>query len=72
VTGPQEYGIPRYGQPAAEDGVTEGVSLADSPRLAQALAALDEVRDAPPAEQIAPLAEAQRVLRDTLDAVGDV
>jgi hypothetical protein len=30
------------------------------------------VRDAPPAEQIAPLAEAQRVLRDTLDAVGDV
>ena len=42
------------------------------PRLAEALAALDAVRDAPPAEQVAPLADAQRVLRETLDSVADV
>ena len=29
-------------------------------------------RDAPPAEQVAPLAEAHRVLRETLDSIGDV
>ena len=40
-------------------------------RLAEALAALDAVRDAPPADQVAPLAEAQRVLRETLDSVAD-
>jgi hypothetical protein len=40
-------------------------------RLAEALAALDTVRDAPPAEQVVPLAEAQRVLRETLDSVED-
>ena len=42
------------------------------PRLAEAMAAVDAVRDAPPADQVAPLAEAQRVLRETLDAVGDL
>jgi len=42
------------------------------PRLAEALQALDAVRDAPPAEQVGPLADAQRVLRETLDSVADV
>lgn len=49
-----------------------GGAVDPGPRLAAALAALDAVRDAPPAEQIAPLADAQRVLRETLDSVGDV
>jgi hypothetical protein len=43
-----------------------------NPRLAQALANLDEVRDAPPDQQVAPLADAQRALRETLDSIGDV
>jgi len=43
-----------------------------NPRLAQALAHLDEVRDAPPDQQVAPLADAQRALRETLDSIGDV
>ena len=42
------------------------------PRLAEVLAALDAVRDAPPADQVAPLADAQRVLRETLDSVADI
>ena len=43
-----------------------------NPRLAEAMARLDEVRDAPPDEQVAPLADAQRALRETLDSIGDV
>jgi hypothetical protein len=43
-----------------------------NPRLAQALERLDEVRDAPPDQQVAPLADAQRALRETLDSIGDV
>ena len=34
--------------------------------------ALAAVQDAPPAEQVAPLAEADRTLRETLDSIGDV
>jgi hypothetical protein len=43
-----------------------------SPAVDEVLAGLAAVADAPPAEQVAPLAEADRVLRDTLDSIGDV
>jgi hypothetical protein len=43
-----------------------------NPRLDAALSALEAVRDLPPAEQVAPLADAQRALRETLDSIGDV
>jgi hypothetical protein len=36
------------------------------------LAALAEVKDAPPAQQVAPLTQAHRVLRETLESIGDV
>jgi hypothetical protein len=36
----------------------------------RALAALAEVADAPPADQVGPLAAAHEVLRETLDAIG--
>jgi hypothetical protein len=42
------------------------------PALDAAMTSLAQVADAPPAEQIAPLAAAQRVLRETLDTIGDV
>jgi hypothetical protein len=41
-------------------------------RVEQVVADLAMVADAPPAEQVAPLAEADRVLRETLDSIGDV
>ena len=41
------------------------------PRIDAALAALAAVGEAPPDQMIAPLTEADRVLRETLDAVGD-
>ena len=41
-------------------------------RIDAALAALAEVRNAPPAEQVAPLTHAHQVLRETLDSIGDV
>jgi hypothetical protein len=41
-------------------------------RIEEALAALAEVKDASPAEQVAPLTQAHRVLRETLDSIGDV
>jgi hypothetical protein len=41
-------------------------------RIDQALAALAEVKDAPPAEQVEPLSRAHQVLRETLDSIGDV
>ncbi len=40
--------------------------------VAQALQALDEVRDLPPADQIGALTDAHRALRHTLDSIGDV
>jgi hypothetical protein len=43
-----------------------------SPAVDQALAALAHVADEAPAAQVAPLAEADRVLRETLDSIGDV
>ena len=42
------------------------------PAVDQAVAAVVGAGDAPPAEQVAPLAEADRVLRETLDSIGDV
>jgi hypothetical protein len=42
------------------------------PTVDQAVAAVVDTGDAPPAEQVAPLAEADRVLRETLDSIGDV
>jgi len=56
VTGPQEAMTAHTGHP----------------RVDEALAAVVEASDAPPAEQVAPLAEADRVLRETLDSIGDV
>jgi hypothetical protein len=47
------------------EGVATGHHQVDA-----ALAALAEVADAPPAEQVAPLAAAHEVLRETLDAIG--
>ena len=41
------------------------------PRIDAALAALAAAGEAPPDQMIAPLTEADRVLRETLDAVGD-
>ncbi len=42
------------------------------PAVDEVLAGLAAVADAPPADQVAPLAEADRVLRETLDSIGDV
>ncbi|HEX6871255.1 MAG TPA: hypothetical protein VF163_09165 [Micromonosporaceae bacterium] len=50
----------------------EGVPSTGHPRADEVIAALAATRDAPPAEQIAPLAEAHRALRETLDGIGDV
>jgi hypothetical protein len=41
------------------------------PRIDATLAVVAAAEDAPPDQLIAPLAEADRVLRETLDAVGD-
>jgi hypothetical protein len=41
------------------------------PAVDEAVAAVAALADAPPAEQVAPLAQADRVLRDTLDSIGD-
>lgn len=42
------------------------------PDVDAAVSALAATTDATPAEQVAPLAETDRVLRDTLDSIGDV
>lgn len=42
------------------------------PRIDETLAALAAARYAPPAVQVAPLTEAHRTLRETLDSIGDV
>ena len=42
------------------------------PRIDEALAALAAVRDASPADQVAPLTQAHQTLRETLDSIGDV
>lgn len=41
------------------------------PQVDAALAQLAAMGEASPAQMVAPLAEADRVLRETLDAVGD-
>jgi hypothetical protein len=41
------------------------------PRIDAALGALSAAGEVPPDQMIAPLTEADRVLRETLDAVGD-
>ncbi len=58
---------PRPQPPAAAAVGDNGGSRVDD-----ALAALAEVRDAPPAEQVAPLTQAHRALRETLESIGDV
>jgi hypothetical protein len=45
---------------------------AGNPGIDAVLATLAEVKDAPPAEQVTPLTQAHRVLRETLDSIGDV
>ena len=59
MTGPRE----------APGGLAEGTG---DPRIDEAVIALAAVQDAPPAEQVAPLTEAHRTLRETLDSIGDV
>ena len=49
-----------------------GPGAGGAARIEEALAALAEVKDAPPAEQVAPLTQAHRILRETLDSIGDV
>jgi hypothetical protein len=56
--------------PYSSDAPTPGPSGAS--RIEEALAALAQVKDAPPAEQVAPLTQAHRALRETLDSIGDV
>jgi hypothetical protein len=41
-------------------------------RLDDALAALADVAEAPPADQIGPLTDAHTALRETLDSIGTV
>jgi hypothetical protein len=41
------------------------------PAVDEALASMAAVADAPPEQQVAPLAQADRVLRDTLDSIDD-
>jgi hypothetical protein len=53
----------------APDDATAQTGL---PTVDQAVAAVVGSGDAPPAEQVAPLADADRVLRETLDSIGDV
>jgi hypothetical protein len=47
------------------------VPVTGQPRIDAALTELAAVGEAPPDQMIAPLTEADRVLRETLDAVGD-
>ncbi|HLT12195.1 MAG TPA: hypothetical protein VK028_15560 [Micromonosporaceae bacterium] len=42
------------------------------PRVDEAIVNLASVQDAPPAEQVGPLTEADRTFRETLDSIGDV
>jgi hypothetical protein len=49
----------------------DGAPVIGQPRIDAALAAVAAAEDAPPDQLVAPLAEADRVLRETLDAVGD-
>ncbi len=42
------------------------------PDVGEAMESLAAVADAPPADQVTPLAEADRVLRETLDSIGDI
>jgi hypothetical protein len=41
------------------------------PRVDDVVAMLDAAADLPPADQVAPLTEAHRTLRETLDSIGD-
>jgi hypothetical protein len=76
-----DYGVSGYDADRARDeAVPAGLPPAEPARghvaatghrqVDQALAALAEVADAPPAEQVGPLAAAHDVLRETLDAIG--
>jgi hypothetical protein len=56
-------------QPSVQP-VRSEVTATGHRQVDEALAALAEVADAPPAEQVGPLAAAHAVLRETLDAIG--
>jgi hypothetical protein len=43
-----------------------------NPHVDSVLDRLAAVADAPPPDQVAPLADADRALRETLDSIGDV
>ena len=58
--------------PDAGDLAGPGTAHTGHPRVDEALGSLAAAGDAPPAEQVAPLAEADRVLRETLDSIGDI
>jgi hypothetical protein len=42
------------------------------PHIDEAVIALAATQDSPPADQVAPLAEAHRTLRETLDSIDDI
>jgi hypothetical protein len=63
VSAPDDDWAPVNVDPTAGDG---------HPRIDETLGALAAARDAPPADQVAPLTEAHRTLRETLDSIGDV
>lgn len=58
---PEEYEV---------ESPVETVTATGHQQVDEALAALARVADRPPAEQVAPLAAAHDVLRQTLDAIG--
>ena len=73
MSGPFTPGRPPVPGPPGAGVPAEGGVIGDgSARIDEALDALAEVRDAAPAEQVGPLSQAQRVLRETLDSIGDV
>ncbi len=57
--------------PDAPTSAGDTAPATGQPRIDAALAAVAAAADTPPDQQIAPLAEADRVLRETLDAVRD-
>ncbi len=70
MTAPQQYPQqPPVPGPPSQQAAESGTG---GSRIDAALAALAEVRNAPPAEQVAPLTHAHQILRETLDSIGDV
>jgi hypothetical protein len=53
-------------------GTPNEFAVTGHPRVDEAVAALAAAQDAPAADQVAPLADAHRILRETLDSIGDI